>query len=781
MGPQRYIKLNYASRMTLAAMTLLLPLFVFVFILVDDKNTQIRAAQYEIAGLSYLVEFRQLLELVPRHRGLIQLAHRGGDQFDTQIDAIELSIDTEIAALLDRAQTSDDPFRVLDPLSRLQVLWTSAKQNRRAESMSNIMNVDESIVRELVALNRHLGNTSNLVIDSALESTHLIDLVVIELPQMVARVSEARSRALEILDSDSEPTLRDRQQLSIDDWALHNAHDNLFYGFNVAIEEDDEIARNLTQQFENFDRDTNKFHTFIAAGNFELDAGETFALGTSSIAATLRLYDQIMPELRRVLQKRMNDLKNTRLYAIASVFAASIIAGLSGWALLRSLTRPLQAEIRERRRVQARLRDMAAIVEQSEDSILTLSPNGVLTSWNPGAEHLYGYRADEVVGQHIKMLAPEGFERETDSWLKKVTSGEPLPAHETIRVRKDGKLVDVSLRFSPIRNPDGELRGAAVIARDIRERKRAEAEIHNKEQMLQARIDQLRLTQDELQQHRDRLEDKVRERTAEVQEKAAQLEGALQKEKEFSALQQKFVSMASHEFRTPLAIIDGAAQRVERRIDSIETEDLQKRVSRIRGAVRRMLDLIEGTLSASRLDEGRIELRPQNMNLSALVRTVCERQGELSDELKIHLALEGLPEQIEGDPALLDQVFTNLLSNAAKYTPTSPQISITGTRDADGGLVIAITDNGIGIPKDELPRLFKRFFRASTSEGIPGTGIGLNLVQELLEMHGGSISVDSDVGVGTTFTVRLPERCTDPSVAETNQLAQTTETAQTAA
>ena len=108
-------------------------------------------------------------------------------------------------------------------------------------------------------------------------------------------------------------------------------------------------------------------------------------------------------------------------------------------------------------------------------------------------------------------------------------------------------------------------------------------------------------------------------------------------------------------------------------------------------------------------------------------------------------------------------MFTNLLSNAAKYAPQSPEISITATREADGGLAIAIKDNGVGIPKDELPNLFDRFFRASTSEGISGTGIGLNLARELVEMHDGTISVESDVGVGTTFTVRLPERCADPS------------------
>ncbi len=728
MGKHDQVKLGYASKLTLAAMTLLLPLIVFVFILVDDRNTQIDAAYNEIEGLEYLVEFRQLLELVPRHRGLIQLSHRGHQEVDAQIDETEQAIDGQIETLLERAEASGDPFRVSQPVSGLHGLWTTAKQNRRALSMASTLETDQAIMQELVALNRHLGNRSNLAIDSALESTHLIDLIVIELPQMIARISEARSRALDIFEEGGVPTLRDRQQLSVDDWALQYAHDNLFYGFNVAVAEDVEIARNLNRHFEIFDRDTNKFHAFIASGDFERDPVEVFTLGTSSIQATLRLYDEIVPELRRVLKNRISELQNTRFIAIATVIAISVIAGASGWALLRALTRPLQAEVKERRRVQARLRDLAAIVEQAEDSILTLSPTGEVTSWNKGAERLYGYSAEEAVGANISILSPEGFEHETTQLLKKMISGETMPTRETIRVRKDGEMVDVSLRFSLIRNQNGHVRGAAVIARDIRDRKKAEAEIRNKEGMLQARIDQLRLTQYELQQHRDRLEDKVRERTGEVREKAAQLETALEKEKEFNALQRKFISMASHEFRTPLVIIDGAAQRVERRIDTIETPELEKRLSRIRGAVSRMLGLIESTLSASRLDEGRVALRPQEVDLAALIRTVCERQSELSENLKIRLALDDLPEHIEGDPALLDQVFTNLLSNAAKYTPETPKISVTATRQVDGFLAIAIADNGIG----------------------------LNLAGELVEMHGGSIAVESDVGVGTTFTVLLP-------------------------
>tara|TARA_R110002110_G_scaffold376568_2_gene586675 strand:+ start:184325 stop:186643 length:2319 start_codon:yes stop_codon:yes gene_type:complete len=771
MGLQEHIKLNVTSKLLLASMTLLLPLVVFMVILVNDRNAQIRITDSEIAGLETLVELRTVLELVLQHHALTDLGGETGAYHGSNVQDIEDATNAAFVALIARSDATNDPYGIAAPARRIHADWKTARANMGSQAMAAFMAANTSSARELAGLFRQVGNASNMAVDTSLASSNLINLLVVELPQMVARLGEARNRSLAILNHGGGPTVGELNQLSVDDWALTVAHDNLFYGFNVAVAEDSVIADNLTKQFEIFNRDTYAFHALVASGNITHSPDELFALGSLSIDATLRLFDQIAPELNRLLAQRADELNSTKWIAIIAVVAATIIAGLAGVLIFGAMTRPLQAEIHERRRVQARLRDLAAIVEQSEDSILTLSPDGILTSWNAGAEQLYGYRAEEVVGKHIDLLAPEGFEHETSQWLKKVTAGAPLPAHETLRVRKDGELIDVSLRFSLIRNPDGELRGAAVIARDIRERKKAEAEIHNKEQMLQARIDQLRVTQDELQQHRDRLEDKVRERTAEVREKATQLEDSLQKEKEFSALQQKFVSMASHEFRTPLAIIDGAAQRMERRIDSIEAEDLQKRVSRIRGAVRRMLDLIEGTLSSSRLDEGRIELRPQELDLGALIQAVCERQGELSDKLEIHLALDDLPARIEGDPALLDQVFTNLLSNAVKYSPTSPQVSITGTRDADGFLAISVADNGLGIPGDEIPRLFRRFFRASTSEGIPGTGIGLNLVQELLEMHGGAISVESDVGVGSTFTVRLPERCAETAVTQTTRTA----------
>ncbi len=254
--------------------------------------------------------------------------------------------------------------------------------------------------------------------------------------------------------------------------------------------------------------------------------------------------------------------------------------------------------------------------------------------------------------------------------------------------------------------------------------------------------------------------------TADQQEHAARLSQALEKEREYNALQSEFVAMASHEFRTPLAIIDGTAQRIERRMHLLSPEDLHERVQKIRNAVQRMLALIESTLSASRLDAGKIELETASCDLAEIVADVCKRQQELSPLHNIVLQQAELPKEIAADAKKLEQVFTNLLSNAVKYAPESPRIEVCVFAEA-GQAVVSVRDHGLGIPADEMPRLFQRYFRARTSTGIAGTGIGLNLVKRFVELHGGAIEVESVEGAGSTFTVRLPIvlPCETPTVA----------------
>jgi len=247
----------------------------------------------------------------------------------------------------------------------------------------------------------------------------------------------------------------------------------------------------------------------------------------------------------------------------------------------------------------------------------------------------------------------------------------------------------------------------------------------------------------------------VERRLVAEQTEAEFLAKSLKREKEVNAQQRQFVAMVSHEFRTPLAIIDGIAQRVIRKGDKLTTDDRNDAMSKSRGSVARLISLIENFLSAARLEAGSIELTPAPMDLQALVQEACDNQQQISDNHEIKVEIEALPQDFVGDAKLLRHVIANLLSNAVKYSPHSSLVEVMGAVDHEHA-VIAVRDHGVGIPQDEISKLFERFFRASTSLGIAGTGLGLNLVKAVVDLHGGDLSVTSVEGESSTFKIKLP-------------------------
>jgi len=260
---------------------------------------------------------------------------------------------------------------------------------------------------------------------------------------------------------------------------------------------------------------------------------------------------------------------------------------------------------------------------------------------------------------------------------------------------------------------------------------------------------------EELLQSRDTLEVTVKLRTKEIERQAQELERLLDQERNINELQRQFVAMASHEFRTPLTIIDAAAQRLLRRKATMEPEFLEEKIDQIRSSVSRIVDLMESILSAGRLDNGAVDMRFDDCALKDLIQGCCERQATISKTHQFLLDLDRLPEFIDADRRTLEQVFTNLLSNAVKYAPMAPNVHVIGWQEL-GSVKIAIRDNGVGIDMEDLPQMFRRYFRARTSTGIAGTGIGLNLVKQIVELHQGSVEVTSERGLGSTFTVTLP-------------------------
>jgi signal transduction histidine kinase len=239
---------------------------------------------------------------------------------------------------------------------------------------------------------------------------------------------------------------------------------------------------------------------------------------------------------------------------------------------------------------------------------------------------------------------------------------------------------------------------------------------------------------------------------------AQQLQVTLDKERELNGLQRQFVSMVSHEFRTPLSVIDGNAQRMLRRMDRMTPERMTESLTKVRHSVVKLTELMESVLNAARLEEGRIAYTPMACSLAEVLEDLAGSYREIYGDRDFILSIDDLPAETMADGKLLRQVFSNLLSNACKYSGPGSHVWIEGRRDGLDGLAVSIRDEGVGIPPGEVKKLFERFFRASTSTGVAGTGIGLHLVQHFVGLHDGRIEVTSDVGKGTTFTVHLPLR-----------------------
>jgi two-component system OmpR family sensor kinase len=244
---------------------------------------------------------------------------------------------------------------------------------------------------------------------------------------------------------------------------------------------------------------------------------------------------------------------------------------------------------------------------------------------------------------------------------------------------------------------------------------------------------------------------------------AAMLAEQLAQEQRLALLQRNFVSMASHEFRTPMTIIDGHARRLVKMKDSMSPAEIGERAGKVRSAVLRMTQLIDNLLNSSRLIDGGVGdgggryFHPAEMDMAALLQEVCQLHREMVPGAHLIERIATAPMRMVGDPKLLFQVFSNVLSNAIKYSPDGGVIAVDAAMMADE-VVVAVADHGIGIPAADLDRLFERYHRGSNVSGIVGTGVGLYLVKMVVDMHGGAVAVESKEGDGARFTIRLPRK-----------------------
>jgi PAS domain S-box-containing protein len=347
---------------------------------------------------------------------------------------------------------------------------------------------------------------------------------------------------------------------------------------------------------------------------------------------------------------------------------------------------------------------LAAIVEYSDDAIVSKNLDGIVQTWNKAAERLFGYTAAEIIGKSITLIIPRDRLAEEDLVLGRIRAGQTVEHYETVRRAKDGRLIDVSLTVSPIRLPNGNIIGASKIARDITEQR------------------QLRQAADEASRAKDH-----------------------------------FLAMLSHELRTPLNAVLGYIDMLRNNI--VPEQQRGKAIEIVARNAELLTRLVNDVLDTSRIVTGKLRMELHDCNLSTLVGEVVESVRETSSAKRVELTSQ-IPSDVhvQGDPDRLRQTIWNLLSNALKFTPAGGQIRVRLEAD-DTYVRVIVQDTGIGLSAESLPYLFQRFWQVQTVDNRShgGLGLGLALTRHIVEMHGGSISARSaGLGQGSTFEVRLP-------------------------
>jgi PAS domain S-box-containing protein len=364
-------------------------------------------------------------------------------------------------------------------------------------------------------------------------------------------------------------------------------------------------------------------------------------------------------------------------------------------------------DITERKKSEERIKSLANIVESSNDAIGTISLEGIITSWNKGAEQIYGYSAEEVLGKTVSILAPSYLDEETIKLSKMVKKGKMFHQFETLRIRKDGKIINVSINLSPVFDASAKLTATSFITRDVTELKEAE-------KMLKLKLEELRRSNEELEQ---------------------------------------FAYVSSHDLQEPLRMISSYLQLLQRRYQGKIDEKADKYIYFAVDGAARMQVLINDLLEFSRVTTRAGE--PEPIDSELVLKQSLSNLDLYIKQNRATVSHDTLPE-VMADSTQLAQVFQNLIANGIKFHgEEAPQIRISAERKTNEWL-FSVQDNGIGIDPQYSDKIFEVFKRLHNKEEYPGTGIGLAVCKKIVERHGGRIWVESELGKGSTFYFTLP-------------------------
>ncbi len=370
---------------------------------------------------------------------------------------------------------------------------------------------------------------------------------------------------------------------------------------------------------------------------------------------------------------------------------------VTGLTLKNNIRFVLAEDVTERKKAQNDLALLAAIVESSEDAVIGKTLDGIIVSWNPSAQRMYGYTPEEVVGLPVSIIMPPDRQGELPEILEKIRNGKRVAHFETVRRRKDGTDLRVSLSVSPIKDHSGNIIGASAVARDITERY------------------------------------------------------------ELDRRKNEFLSLASHELRTPVAVIRGFAQLGLKFATERGDQKLIHALQGINDNTTHIMRLVSDLLDVSRIERASLPIHPEELDLRDLAQKAIEDMKLLTPDFICSLDMPPEPVIVRADSHLIRQVINNLIENAIKYSGEEPKVEVKVAQVGDEAIT-SVRDFGIGVPVVEHGSIFDRFYRASnvSPRSRNGLGLGLYIARDIVQRHNGRVWLDSAPHQGSTFYFSLP-------------------------
>jgi PAS domain S-box-containing protein len=784
-------RLKYPQKFALISLLFALPLALVMYFFVSEINDRIEFSRKEIEGDRYLRPLRGLLEHVVHsqihahdysRRGLANRPElvRKQAEIDSNFKALA-EIEHELGGLL-KTSARHDVLQENGRFLRAQIFRLQPGESR---------DLHGKLIADIRALISHVGDTSNLILDPDLDSYYLMDAILLKLPDSVDITRRLWMLGKQVVEP-GRPVAADEKANVIGLASLLRSNlDAVKGGMDIAFRNNpaknlkprlaDPLAQYVTtaEQFLNMvDQDVIN----VRIVNIRTEAFDQAA--RQLLHGTFSFWDRTIVELDGLMQARIDGFVERRtlvlvvagltLLLVTYLFVA-FYASVTGTVrnLEETTRRMVGGAIEERFSVAARdelgqvaasfnaiadrlrsewtqaredsaratiaeaqLKERTVALEQSErrtrlildtalDAVVGMDAQGLITEWNPQAHAIFGWPREEALGKRLSdLIIPERLREAHESGLQKFMATNEGPVlNKRIEIdglHRDGHEFPVELAISPVRS-NGSVAFSAFV-RDITARKQAEAELAQRNQ--------------ELAYARDRAEDANRAKST-------------------------FLANMSHELRTPLNAIIGFSDVLLERMFGEMNPKQENYVRNVHSSGKHLLSLINDILDLSKIEAGRLELNLSDVHLPSALENAMMLVRERAQRQRIALTCDIDPQigEIKADERKLKQIMLNLLSNAVKFTPEGGRVDV-AARLVDGVVEIAVTDTGIGIHPRDHAAVFEEFRQVGRDYAArqEGTGLGLALTRSFVELHGGTLCLDSEPGRGSTFTFTLPVR-----------------------